>query len=46
MVSGVSVQVSAFWPLASRFWLQAGTVNRLNVEHRTSNIDGATLYRF
>jgi hypothetical protein len=45
MVSGVSVQVSAFWPLASRFWLLAsgltpymklrlaGTVNRLNVEH-------------
>jgi hypothetical protein len=24
----------------------AGTVNRLNVEHRTSNVDGATLYRF
>jgi hypothetical protein len=24
----------------------AGTVNRLNVEHRTSNIDDATLYRF
>jgi hypothetical protein len=23
MVSGVSVQVSAFWPLASRFWLLA-----------------------
>jgi hypothetical protein len=39
MVSGVSVQVSAFWPLASRFWLLAGTVNRLNVEHRTSNIE-------
>jgi hypothetical protein len=39
MVSGFSVQVSAFWPLASRFWLQAGTVNRLNVEHRTSNIE-------
>jgi hypothetical protein len=24
----------------------AGTVNRLNVEHRTSNIDDATLYLF
>ena len=24
----------------------AGTVNRLNVEHRTLNIDDATLYRF
>jgi hypothetical protein len=24
----------------------AGTVNGLNVEHRTSNIDDATLYRF
>ena len=25
MVSGVSVQVSAFWPLAARFLLLAGT---------------------
>ena len=24
----------------------AGTMNRLNVEHRTSNVDDATLYRF
>ena len=24
----------------------AGTIKRLNVEHRTSNIDGATLYLF
>jgi hypothetical protein len=24
----------------------AGTVNRLNIEHRTSNIDDATLYRY
>jgi hypothetical protein len=31
--------VSAFWSLASRFWLLAGTVNRLNVEHRTPNIE-------
>jgi hypothetical protein len=31
--------VSAFLPLTSRFWLLAGTVNRLNVEHRTPNIE-------
>jgi hypothetical protein len=31
--------------LRMRFRL-AGTVKRLNVEHRTSNIDDATLYLF
>jgi hypothetical protein len=29
--------------LAAGFWLQAGTVNRLNVEHRTPNIERSIL---
>jgi hypothetical protein len=57
-VSGVGCQHFGRWLLASgclivargltlRMKLRlAGTVNRLNVEHRTSNIDDATLYRF
>jgi hypothetical protein len=55
--AGVSVQVSAFLSLASRFWLLASSQgpgtsyetpgrNSEQIERRTSNIDDATLYRF
>ena len=37
MVSGVSVQVSAFWPLASRFWLLASSQGP-DTRHLTPNI--------